>query len=134
LRLYLPRGWVQSPERLAACGVPAHCRAPATRAHIALGLLDELRDAELTAGGVVPGPGYDDSEEFRSGLAERGLKEAPSADRPRDLGLAEEVCRRMKAGLGLDHFEGRSWRGFHHHAALVMLAHGFRLLEAAPAA
>jgi SRSO17 transposase len=30
--------------------------------------------------------------------------------------------------LGLDHFEGRSWRGFHHHACLVMLAFGFRLL------
>jgi SRSO17 transposase len=33
--------------------------------------------------------------------------------------------------LGLNHFEGRSWRGFHHHACLVMLAHGFRLLESA---
>jgi SRSO17 transposase len=28
--------------------------------------------------------------------------------------------------LGLDHFEGRSWRGFHHHACLVALACGFR--------
>ena len=31
--------------------------------------------------------------------------------------------------LGLDHFEGRSWRGFHHHACLVALAYGFRLHE-----
>ena len=31
--------------------------------------------------------------------------------------------------LGLDHFEGRSWRGFHHHACLVMLAYGFRLFQ-----
>jgi hypothetical protein len=28
--------------------------------------------------------------------------------------------------LGWDHFEGRSWRGFHHHACLVMLAHGWQ--------
>jgi SRSO17 transposase len=35
----------------------------------------------------------------------------------------------MKEELGLDHFEGRSWRGFHHHAAMVMLAYGFLLLE-----
>jgi SRSO17 transposase len=35
----------------------------------------------------------------------------------------------MKEELGLDHFEGRSWRGFHHHAALVLLAYGFLLLE-----
>ena len=36
----------------------------------------------------------------------------------------------MKEELGLDHFEGRSWRGFHHHAAMVLLAYGFLLLEA----
>ena len=35
----------------------------------------------------------------------------------------------MKEELGLDHFEGRSWRGFHHHAAMVLLAYGFLLLE-----
>ena len=35
----------------------------------------------------------------------------------------------MKEELGLDHFEGRSWRGFHHHAALVLLAFGFLALE-----
>jgi len=35
----------------------------------------------------------------------------------------------MKEELGLDHFEGRSWRGFHHHAALVIPAYGFLLLE-----
>ena len=35
----------------------------------------------------------------------------------------------MKEELGLDHFEGRSWRGFHHHVCLVMLALGFLVLE-----
>ncbi|MYR86342.1 IS701 family transposase, partial [Streptomyces sp. SID685] len=28
-------------------------------------------------------------------------------------------------GLGLDHFEGRSWPGWHHHATLVTAAHAF---------
>lgn len=37
----------------------------------------------------------------------------------------------MKEELGLDHFEGRGWRGFHHHAAMVLLAYGFLLLEQA---
>jgi SRSO17 transposase len=32
--------------------------------------------------------------------------------------------------LGLDTFEGRSWRGFHHHACLVMLAYSFFQLTA----
>ena len=37
----------------------------------------------------------------------------------------EQGYQQMKEELGLDHFEGRSWRGFHHHACLVMLAYGF---------
>ncbi len=41
----------------------------------------------------------------------------------------EQGYQQMKEELGLDHFEGRSWRGFHHHVALVMLAYGFLLLE-----
>ena len=41
----------------------------------------------------------------------------------------EQGYQQMKEELGLDHFEGRSWRGFHHHACLVMLAFGFLVLE-----
>ncbi len=37
----------------------------------------------------------------------------------------EQGYRQRKEELGPDHFEGRSWRGFHHHACLVMLAYGF---------
>jgi SRSO17 transposase len=33
--------------------------------------------------------------------------------------------RQLKGELGLDHYEGRSYRGFHHHAALVTCAHAF---------
>lgn len=35
----------------------------------------------------------------------------------------------LKDELGLDHFEGRSWPGFHHHAAMAFLAYGFLALE-----
>jgi SRSO17 transposase len=41
----------------------------------------------------------------------------------------EQGYQQMKEEMGLDHFEGRSWRGFHHHASMVMLAYGFLLLE-----
>jgi SRSO17 transposase len=41
----------------------------------------------------------------------------------------EQGYQQMKEELGLDHHEGRSWRGFHHHACLVMMAFGFLCLE-----
>ena len=35
----------------------------------------------------------------------------------------------LKQEVGLDHFEGRSWRGFHHHASLAIAAYGFLIAE-----
>jgi SRSO17 transposase len=37
--------------------------------------------------------------------------------------------RQLKGELGLDHYEGRSYAGFHHHTALVTCAHAFLTLE-----
>jgi len=37
--------------------------------------------------------------------------------------------RQLKGELGLDHYEGRSYIGFHHHCALVSCAHAFLTLE-----
>ena len=37
--------------------------------------------------------------------------------------------RQLKGELGLDHYEGRSYLGFHHHCALVTCAHAFLTLE-----
>jgi SRSO17 transposase len=74
----------------------------------------------------------------------------PGADRPSDYWLSnlgereqperlarlarlrwtiELDYRQLKGELGLDHYEGRSYLGFHHHAALVTCAHAFLTLE-----
>jgi SRSO17 transposase len=37
--------------------------------------------------------------------------------------------RELKDHLGLDHFAGRGWAGWHHHVTMVMLAFGFLLSE-----
>lgn len=37
----------------------------------------------------------------------------------------EQYFQRAKDDLGLDHFEGRSWRGFHHHLLMAVLAYLF---------
>jgi SRSO17 transposase len=37
--------------------------------------------------------------------------------------------KQLKGELGLDHYEGRSYAGWHHHTALVTVAHGYLTLE-----
>jgi SRSO17 transposase len=39
--------------------------------------------------------------------------------------VCEQAHQQMKDELGLDHYEGRSWRGLHHHALLSMIAFAF---------
>jgi len=43
----------------------------------------------------------------------------------------ERDYQELKQELGLGHFEGRGWRGFHHHASLCIAAYGFLGLERA---
>jgi SRSO17 transposase len=40
----------------------------------------------------------------------------------------EHDYRELKTGLGLDHFEGRSFLGWHRHVTLAVLAQAFRTL------
>ena len=49
----------------------------------------------------------------------------PWLRRSRAAGIGEQMHQQMKDELGLDHFEGRSWRGLHHHALLCQLAFAF---------
>ncbi|MBI1916843.1 MAG: transposase [Planctomycetes bacterium] len=124
LRLYLPRGWLQDTDRLDVAGVPAARRKPADKTTLALELLDQALAAGVSGRGVALVPSKGIGDDFARGVTERGLdfvREMPS-----ELGASvEQGARLLQEELGLDHFEGRSWRGFHHHACLVILAHGF---------
>ena len=39
--------------------------------------------------------------------------------------IIERDYQELKQELGLGHFEGRGWRGFHHHASMCIAAYGF---------
>jgi SRSO17 transposase len=41
----------------------------------------------------------------------------------------EHSYKELKDELGMDHFEGRQWRGWHHHVTLVLLAYAFLVLQ-----
>jgi SRSO17 transposase len=43
--------------------------------------------------------------------------------------IIERDYQELKQELGLGHYEGRGWRGFHHHATLSLAAYGFLVAE-----
>jgi SRSO17 transposase len=43
--------------------------------------------------------------------------------------IVERDYEELKQELGLGHYEGRGWRGFHHHATLCIAAYGFLVSE-----
>jgi SRSO17 transposase len=43
--------------------------------------------------------------------------------------VVERDFQELKQELGLGHFEGRGWRGFHHHATLCIAVYGFLVAE-----
>jgi SRSO17 transposase len=43
--------------------------------------------------------------------------------------MIRQDCRELKEELGLGHYEGRGWRGIHHHATLCIAAYGFLVAE-----
>jgi SRSO17 transposase len=64
------------------------------------------------------------------------LSTLPKTNRMRELvrmakhrWIIERDYEELKQELGLGHYEGRGWRGFHHHATLCIAAYGFLVAE-----
>lgn len=64
---------------------------------------------------------------FSTMLAETKLKDLVKMAKHR--WIIERDYQELKQELGLGHFEGRNWRGFHHHATLCIAAYGFLVAE-----
>jgi SRSO17 transposase len=124
LRLYLPRGWLSDTARLNTAGVPESVRQIHTKTTIAQSLLESVLGANVRPSLLTASAGWSDSNELADVAARHGLDWSPTVP-PELQDALTEGTRQLLVDLGMGHFEGRSWRGFHHHACLVMLAHAF---------
>src|SRR3954462_14060911 len=104
MRLFLPDRWIEDDERLDEVDVPEVFRQSQSKGAIALELLDTVRGEGLPGWLALADAGDGVSEEFRNGLAARGLKyivgvtdemvvftEEPSGDPPGPAQRAERT-------------------------------------------
>ncbi|MBZ9716167.1 transposase [Deinococcus multiflagellatus] len=117
-----PHKWVSRTWRKGTKG-PLHARFAVMRVRVADG--GELHDGSHLPGDEVWVVG----ERRPSGERKYYLTNHPAntskIELIRDIKArwsCEQVHQQLKEELGLDHFEGRSWRGLHHHAVLCMTA------------
>lgn len=73
LRLFLPKTWVENPDRCARAGVPEAARTVQGKPEMALAEIDRVRAAGVAFGCVLADAGYGMSAAFRHGLNERQL-------------------------------------------------------------
>ncbi len=126
-RLYLPAAWLNANANLAAAGIPPEAHRFASKGEIALTLLDELRELGETPRPVVVEKGYLGTSDFVQGLEGRGLTSV--ADLNHWIDQSIERTAWLRSQLGLDHFEGRTWLGWHHHVTLVFAAYDLLAAE-----
>ena len=84
----------------------------------------ELRKATDETGWLLLEQRHDELKAyFCWGLDDSTLKELVRIAHGR--WVIEQFHQQMKGEVGFDHFEGRTWPGWHHHAAMVMLAYNY---------
>ena len=131
-RMYLPPFWLRDYPEQVERTVPELYRTPTTKADIALGLIDELltEGRRPATGAVITENGYATSAEILDGFPLRDLSLGnPSRWVLPRLAKVQAGFDAMQANLGLNHYEGRTWVGWHHHLSLVFAAAAFLAVE-----
>src|ERR1700687_3995322 len=134
-RLYLPLEWTADAARRARAGVP-EATSFASKPEIALDQIRAARAAGVPPGVVLMDAGYGSDTRLRTEPTKYWFANLPddiSFERLVDLAKLrwriERDYQELKQELGLGHYEGRGWRGFHHHATLCIAAYGFLISE-----
>jgi SRSO17 transposase len=126
-RLYLPAHWLRENGESAQKLIPEEDRSAATKAEIALRLLEEIRADSQAAPPIAVESGYLSSGDFVEELTKKGFRLEQSATE--SVEQAAQFFDWLRADFGLDHFEGRTWHGWHHHVGLVFAAYHFLMRE-----
>src|SRR6266404_6021986 len=132
-RLYLPKVWAEDRNRRGKAGVPEEITFK-TKPEIALEQIRWAWEVGLPGDRVLLDAGYGHDSKLRRGITELG-KRYVAGIQPQTLVWAplrwriERDYQELKQEVGLGHFEGRGWRGFHHHATLCIAAYGFLISE-----
>ncbi len=138
MRLFPPRRWRWGfPRRLgASSGGGRAPTKPCPRALPRCGY-DQLRETGSGRRLIRSNGSSSNGLRAKKSRQNTGFRPCPktrpstfSPTRPNCAG-ALSATKELKSELGLAHFEGRSWRGFHHHAALCIAAYGFLIRERA---
>jgi SRSO17 transposase len=127
MRLYLPKNWLKEYADVALRTVPLPYRVFTSKAEIAIQLIEEIQDSGLVVPDLAGENGYLTAIPFQEELQKRKWQVCGSGalEQFGMLQRAIEHFEWLKANLGIDHFEGRTWMGWHHHVALVLAAYGF---------
>jgi SRSO17 transposase len=73
--------------------------------------------------------GEDEPTKYWLSTLPQDIAFADLVDRAKLRWRIERDYQELKQELGLGHYEGRGWRGFHHHATLTIAAYGFLISE-----
>ncbi len=127
-RLYLPGFWLRENHEAVEKTVPEVHRTHRSKPELGRQLVRELIDEGWRPGPIVLEDGYASDHAFRDRL-EADSFELVDATEHSAIAEARRGYEKLKQFLGLDHFEGRTWVGWHHHTAIVLAAYGYWLSE-----
>jgi SRSO17 transposase len=127
LRLYLPRGWLETADARQLAAIPEDLRISFTRDEIARQMLEALaKEGNKLPRYLIAANGYASSIDLEDTANSLGLIVTRDDASVRKAEMGHDWLKRH---LGLHHYEGRSWRGWHRHVAAVFLLFGYLLFE-----
>jgi len=119
-----PRAWREVSWRE---GVSGSLSSRFARVRVQAAQKDRPRDEEWL---IIEWPeGAQEPAHYWFSNLPKAIQWKPMIDTVMGRWRIERDYQELKQELGLGQYEGRNWRGFHHHATLCIAAYGFLLLE-----